>query len=668
MILLFFASFAAVLVGGLVLYFAFISATNDGVGSLNRLVDVYAFVPPMMNAISEITWIMFLQLMDPQTLPEQSIASPSPNPVPSESPVPVPPEGILYWTAASFLGDSWPVMAPYLNRTARIAVARAAIELTENTIAGSLWGPQDPLGHWNAPAHLDLFEDILPINDPDAHPPAFTQLERLMVTDLRLLPDTIVSCLYQYLMFVTEYRLSMFGLSEHPHFSGQLMYFFTVVADELRSELVIESVRVQVRESLIGHGNAADTIMVIVCVIEVVVLICVIVFLLSLGRRTHRALSLLLFFSPTVALQNGTVATLLATGSIRDVEDGSSFEHAEHVVDNMREAVLLADRGMVIRDFNKAALTLLEARDTAIRGVPLSQTLLQPPDAPGISAALAGIANILEGVEPAPPAPTLRIAVGTATKIITLRTTYVTDRGVLEKGDSPASIIAVIVQMTDLTQQKLREESVQLEIDNVKSMLQRVIPTPIVSQLAEGTESVSFAIQSASIGCIRVHFGSWQPTVDDPYCGVHKLFALFDKWMKPYGQLTKVRIRAKKYIYAGGLFTTTNKPEKHAEEAARFALKIIASRDEIEEAMGPETSVMIGIHTGGPLIGGVLNAERPLFHLLGIPQELATQLAETAVRGQLHVTRAVYELIYSHNFKVTDRGDVKMQDGRFVHT
>jgi hypothetical protein len=48
------------------------------------------------------------------------------------------------------------------------------------------------------------------------------------------------------------------------------------------------------------------------------------------------------------------------------------------------------------------------------------------------------------------------------------------------------------------------EEEIEQEVERVKTRLQRIIPTPIVNQLAHGTESFPFAVQSASVGSIQV--------------------------------------------------------------------------------------------------------------------------------------------------------------------
>jgi class 3 adenylate cyclase len=188
-----------------------------------------------------------------------------------------------------------------------------------------------------------------------------------------------------------------------------------------------------------------------------------------------------------------------------------------------------------------------------------------------------------------------------------------------------------------------------------------------VKQLAEGTDAIAFAVQSASVGYVSVKLPHHGVTIEDPFRGIHKLYDLFDTWMVSFSQLSRVSVLADHYVFAGGVFTMTNKPEKHAEEATRFALKILTSGDEIRNAVGSGVSVFVGINTDGPLIGGVMNVQRPEFQLIGSAIELARGLAETTVVGQIHVTRSVYELIYSHNFQVTDRGDVALRNGRSVH-
>jgi class 3 adenylate cyclase len=138
--------------------------------------------------------------------------------------------------------------------------------------------------------------------------------------------------------------------------------------------------------------------------------------------------------------------------------------------------------------------------------------------------------------------------------------------------------------------------------------------------------------------------------------------------MASFSTLVRVRTQGNVYFFGGGLFGTGQKPEKHAEEATRFGLKLITSAGTISSKVGFKVDFKIGLNTGGPLVAGVISRNRPAFQLIATPAELAEALMRTGDIGHLHVTRSVYELIYSHNFHVTERGEVKVQGGRTLRT
>jgi class 3 adenylate cyclase len=202
-------------------------------------------------------------------------------------------------------------------------------------------------------------------------------------------------------------------------------------------------------------------------------------------------------------------------------------------------------------------------------------------------------------------------------------------------------------------------------------MLERVIPAPVVKQLSEGIEHVSFAVQSASIGFIMVtptSPGFADKEFDDQMQFFNNVYMAFDCFMEDYHLLAKVRTAGNVYVYAGGLFGSVNKPEKHAEEATRFALQLIQEIETIAAKAGEPLELTMGLNTGGPLAAGVVGLNRPAFQLIGPPFEIAEQLMLFGIPMQLQITRSVYELIYAHNFRVTERGEIKVQFDRMLAT
>jgi hypothetical protein len=285
-ILLFFLSFPALLAGSIVLYFNHLTTINIGVTEVARILDLYSIVPPMFNAMAQITWVMVVQSTDDMTIPDNPIPTRSPklsmqpyptatpmatetpietetpmatetetptgssslavtpsrnasetqrsefsetanfsltanliatsdfapsselaatsefmpSSTPMSTPLPMPPpsatvtvEGNLWWT----LNGSRFGFESLLNRTQQIAEAELAVKAFQKSIAEGIWGKNAPLQYWVQPADLDLFLDVLPIDNPDVIAAAFTDLERLFSMNNRLLSDSLTSALNQ---------------------------------------------------------------------------------------------------------------------------------------------------------------------------------------------------------------------------------------------------------------------------------------------------------------------------------------------------------------------------------------------------------------------------------------------------------------------------------------
>jgi PAS domain S-box-containing protein len=483
------------------------------------------------------------------------------------------------------------------------------------------------------------------------------------------MPDELYSGFIQWYGFLAEYRLPMFGLSSHPLWSGQLMYFVSSVVDEMRLTPLLNTVIETAKADIERQSSVVEFMLVIVCVCQALVLVALIAFLAGVGARIEHVMSLLLFLSPEVVLHNVTIAHVIAHGRLpRDHED-TSFQHAEAVVEVIRDAAILVDRFLVIKDCNQAASQLLGLQKASLLGRALSDVLVAPSGEMALGRAFTGIAETLDGAEnSAAPDETVRIEINGATKIVTMKIHYLTELGVLKTREPAANIVGVVIQILDMTEQKRQEEEVEREVSQVRSILENVIPAPIVKQLAGGTESTSFAVQSSSVGCIRLKIAKEHINLEDPFRSVHKVYDLLNEWMVPFPQLTRLSVVANEYLFAGGVFTMTNKPEKHAEEATRYALKVLSSVSDIAVAVGHDITLLIGLATGGPLTGGIMGSQRPQFELVGSTVKLAQAVAESAPIGQIQVTRSVYELVYSHNFKVTERGDIKLSGGESVHT
>ena len=199
----------------------------------------------------------------------------------------------------------------------------------------------------------------------------------------------------------------------------------------------------------------------------------------------------------------------------------------------------------------------------------------------------------------------------------------------------------------------------------------RVLPKVIVTELQNGAGTLSFAVQTASIGCIKVRPKGEYPEsekLDASFRFRNSVFTIFDEYLGEFEQLNRIRTSGDTYVYAGGVFGSVNKPDKHAEEATRFAVKLIRDLAKIEERVGVSLELTIGLNTGGPLVAGVVGIQMPHFQLIGQAFELAEQMMVTGLVNQVQLTRSVYELIYAYNFNVLERGDIKISGNRTLRT
>ena len=94
-------------------------------------------------------------------------------------------------------------------------------------------------------------------------------------------------------------------------------------------------------------------------------------------------------------------------------------------------------------------------------------------------------------------------------------------------------IAGVSMVIEDLTAQKKKDEQTREEQDRRADMLLRVLPTPIVDEIQQCSETILFAVQSASIGCIRVRVKGVQMSEElgGRFSFLNEVFKIFDRYI-----------------------------------------------------------------------------------------------------------------------------------------
>jgi class 3 adenylate cyclase len=72
----------------------------------------------------------------------------------------------------------------------------------------------------------------------------------------------------------------------------------------------------------------------------------------------------------------------------------------------------------------------------------------------------------------------------------------------------------------------------------------------------------------------------------------------------------------------------------------QFGLDVLEEIDKINEEIGADLQVRIGINTGGPIIAGVLGTEKPLFDIIGDAINVASRLQSTDIPGHIQISES----------------------------
>ena len=143
---------------------------------------------------------------------------------------------------------------------------------------------------------------------------------------------------------------------------------------------------------------------------------------------------------------------------------------------------------------------------------------------------------------------------------------------------------------------------------------------------------------------------------------------MFEDIMGDFPTLSKVKSSYDTYTFVGGLFAETNRPEKHAGETVRFSLRLLQAASELAQMFDTNVDLYIGVHTGGPVVAGVMSVARPNFQIVGPVMEQTKYMRVAGVPGQVHITRAVYDLVFSAGFHVQERGEIQIGGNKTVST
>jgi class 3 adenylate cyclase len=227
----------------------------------------------------------------------------------------------------------------------------------------------------------------------------------------------------------------------------------------------------------------------------------------------------------------------------------------------------------------------------------------------------------------------------------------------------------IVISAQEVTQTVRYNTLIAEEMAKSDALLASILPPSLVKRVQNGEKNISFAVQSASISFIDI-------VEFTPWCGslpaatvmstLNQLFKKFDECLAKGATLTKIKCIGDCYMSAGGIFSELNQPAVHTKDMVSFGLGAIAAIEELNREVDQHLRIRVGVNSGGPIVAGVLGIGKPTFEILGPAINMAQQMEHHGVPMQVHVSRAVYELVYGDIFQIKERGETQINTGTVI--
>jgi class 3 adenylate cyclase len=411
---------------------------------------------------------------------------------------------------------------------------------------------------------------------------------------------------------------------------------------------MFDSIINSISDSIAAKWASVTPIVVVLVVAAILLEIIDVVQLVMVERHIKSVLTLLLQVDPDVIAGNLKIMSILA-GDFTVAKHDSGAHNAlffDTVFDSLPDALMYADAtSRIIQGANKACRALFPERDISI--------LSSVTDFYNSDNFRGDVASLW--VPPPANAVLMRKVDGSEVYY---------DVNVTLSGDR------LVIATQDITQTVRYNTLISEERAKSDQLLESILPPSLVKRVQAGEKNISFAVQSASI--------SFMDIVEfTPWCGslpaatvmstLNNLFKRFDECVGKRSTLTKIKCIGDCYVCAGGIFSEINQPAVHAKEMVSFGLDAIQAIEELDVELDQKLRIRVGVNTGGPIVAGVLGIGKPTFEILGPTINMAQQMEHHGVPMLVHVSRAVYELIYGDaSFQVKERGATQVNSGTVI--
>jgi class 3 adenylate cyclase len=186
-----------------------------------------------------------------------------------------------------------------------------------------------------------------------------------------------------------------------------------------------------------------------------------------------------------------------------------------------------------------------------------------------------------------------------------------------------------VYTIRDQTQQTRYQNLINAEIQKSNDLLKSILPSDIAQRVQDGEKNISFSVQSCSVVFLDiVGFTPWCGLNDSKtvMSTLNLFFSYLDKIISSLPTMERIKLIGDCCVAAGGIFSEPNIPTVHAQEAVTFGLNALELIKRVNKEKKTNLQIRVGIHTGGPIIAGVIGLGKPIFEILGPTVVMAEQM------------------------------------------
>ncbi|OHT13069.1 hypothetical protein TRFO_03499 [Tritrichomonas foetus] len=496
---------------------------------------------------------------------------------------------------------------------------------------------------------FNYFTDVFPISNETVDKPK-TILETIATMSF---PDSLDVLTLNMKTRVVNFPKKL--IEKNDEFFLCCLYYLYSFFPTFRGSQFFTLVIQDTYDVLSNYRHVASIFLNCMIIFQILSLIFMIIYLSYQSNKIRKALRFYQYFSPQSLINNKNAIVLLETGK-KHIEKNrttsSLFPNSEEILEKIKQATILTDRDLNIIEVNECFLDLSLYPASQVCGIRLTDVFLATEGDTSVTEFITNINDVLNGRHPTMFQADLSTIINKQLYFISVNVFAMTSSLLATEGNyREIEKIAFVIE--DFTEEHNRLIALMMEAQSIKNKLLQVIPENIVEEL-DHNDSISFVSQSVTIGHVSIEN---HPNNFDFYS---QIFQEIDNEIHDnFPNLIRTKMYSNKLIFAGGLFTDSyGYSNVHAEACVKLALKLISQYKFLK----------IGIHTGGPIIAGVMSPARPNFIMIGPVMELSAQMNETSEIGHVHITRSVYELIFASGFRIIELGDTKLRDRTLATT